>query len=544
MKITAESCFPFWERFEAERHEYMVPAADGAKLFTLVFSPLSHANGAVVVMRTPYVTPEDPLPEVERGSSAEFLRAGYVLVIQHCRGCGRSEGICVPYNNERQDGLSLLAWIRKQPFYNKELYLTGGSYLSSVHLSYLNAAGEDVKGALLEVQDCNRYNILYRNGFFKCGLHGSWAVRMYKKNQLKKKNFTNDSFRTFPLSSFSKAVFGEEHTFLDEEMSHPDPADPFWETPDGGSDYKHALDDLKIPVLFTTGFYDIYTEGVLDMWEHLSPESRSRCALAVTPYSHAYLGGGTNPIVYQNGDLGAMWPNFKVEWFNAIREKRTPSFITPGSVTWHAQHEGIWRSAPHLENGAKELCFTLNDHTLDQKTEAEKEITYTYNPCNPAEFKGGCCNNFDGQQLQDPPDSRYDIISFLTGPLERDVLLQGRAKVKLKAASDCEDTCFYARLSYVNKEGLCYCLRDDIISLSSQHPDYLPGTPVEVVLEFAPNAVKIAAGERLRLDISSSCWHYFLPHRNKKGSFREMESAAIARNTIFTGASKLILFER
>ena len=98
-------------------------------------------------------------------------------------------------------------------------------------------------------------------------------------------------------------------------------------------------------------------------------------------------------------------------------------------------------------------------------------------------------------------------------------------------------------MSFVNKEGKCYCLRDDIVSLRSQHPGYKPGTAVEIALSFAPNAVKIAAGEQLRLDISSSCWPYFLPHRNKVGNFWEMESAAIARNTIYTASSKLTLFE-
>jgi predicted acyl esterase len=96
----------------------------------------------------------------------------------------------------------------------------------------------------------------------------------------------------------------------------------------------------------------------------------------------------------------------------------------------------------------------------------------------------------------------------------------------------------------VNKEGQCFCLRDDIISLRSQHPDYTPGTAVEVQLNFAPNAFKLVPGERLRVDVSSSCWRYFLPHRNKIGNAWEMETAAIARNTVFTGSSTLTLAER
>ena len=543
MKVLMESFFPVWHRFNAECQELMLTAPDGVKLFTRVFYPDGQSKGPVTVIRTPYET-AGSLPELCNGLLADQVEAGFIVVMQHCRGCGASEGDCVPYHNEREDGLALLDWIRQQPFYDGEIYLAGGSYLASVHFSYLNAAGDDIKGAVLDVQDCNRYNILYRNGFFKCGLHGSWAVTMYKKNRQIKKNYTHDSFRTFPLSAFSQAVFGEKRTFLDEEFSHPDPADPFWDTPAGGGDYKTALDNLKFPVLFITGFYDIYTEGVFDMWERLSPEIRSKCALVVTPYSHAYLGTQNNVIDYANGSLDTMWPHFKTQWFRAVRSGEKPSFVTLGNITWHAQHEGVWRTAPHLTDGDKKLCFTFNDHTLDCEAGEEKAITYTYNPYAPAEFKGGCCNNFDGQQLQDPPDSRYDILSFVSAPLEREIIFQGRSSVTLKVASDCEDTCFYARLSYVNKDGQCFCLRDDIISLRSQHPDYTPGTAVEVQLNFAPNAFKLVPGERLRVDVSSSCWRYFLPHRNKIGNAWEMETAAIARNTVFTGSSTLTLAER
>ena len=544
MKAQMESLFPCWKRFEAEYQEVQLPSHDGVKLFTQIFTPSEDFKGPLLIMRSPYVT-DAPPPPLHTGLIANLLLAGYGVISQHCRGCGKSEGICVPYNNERGDGLALLEWVRKQPFYDHEIYLAGGSYLASVHFSYLNAIGDDVKGAILEVQDCNRYNILYRNGFFKCGLHGKWAVGMYKKNQLKVKNFSEDTFRTFPLSNFSKGVFNEERTFLDDEFSHPDPDDPFWETPNGGGEYKTALDDLKIPVLFTTGFYDIYTEGVFDMWAKLAPEARAKCALVVTPYAHGYLGTGNQVITYENGGLEQMWPNFKVDWLNAIRENREPAFVTRGNITWHAQFEGVWRTAPHLENGGKELTFFLNDSSaLDAVSGEEKPITYTYNPYDPATFKGGCCNNFDGQQLQAAPNSRYDVISFLTAPAAEEMVFQGRGKVLLKAATDCEDTCFYARLSIVNSKGECYCMRDDIVSVARQYPRYQKGETVELELNFAPNAFKLSQGEQLRLDISSSCWPYFLPHRNKKGDAVTLETAAIARNTIFTGSSKLILFAR
>ena len=185
---------------------------------------------------------------------------------------------------------------------------------------------------------------------------------------------------------------------------------------------------LNFPVLFITSFYDIYTEGVFDMWESLSPESRSRCSLLVTPFDHNYRGLGTPTIPYANGKLEEMWKNFKVEWFKAIRDGRTPAFVTPGKTTWHAQHEGVWRTAPSMTDGAKEVVFHLNDHALGAEAGEETEITYTYNPYNPAEFKGGCCNNFGGQQLQEKPDSRYDIISFLSASLGKAPARRGKAR--------------------------------------------------------------------------------------------------------------------
>ena len=59
--------------------------------------------------------------EICRNKSNEYKtwnENGYAVVFQHCRGRGKSSGDCIPYINEREDGLSLQDWIRNQPFYN------------------------------------------------------------------------------------------------------------------------------------------------------------------------------------------------------------------------------------------------------------------------------------------------------------------------------------------------------------------------------------------------------------------------------------------
>ena len=106
----------------------------------------------------------------------------FVRVHQHCRGTGKSGGDFIPYVNERADGLALLEWIRKQDFYNGEIYLEGSSYGSSVHAALLNTKQPDIKGVSWKVQDTERYNIIYRNGFLRLRLHASWYLGVYKKN--------------------------------------------------------------------------------------------------------------------------------------------------------------------------------------------------------------------------------------------------------------------------------------------------------------------------------------------------------------------------
>lgn len=265
----------------------------GAKLFTVVCLPKKEGRFPTVIYRNPYVDSaenqtEDEICEERSHRYESLLENGYAVVYQHCRGRGKSGGDCVPYIYEREDSLFLQEWIRKQPFYNGELYLCGVSYTSSVHFVSAPFA-EDVKGAVLEIQDCERYNCNYRNGFYKMGLHGGWYVNMYKKKSIPKKNYTSAAFNMLPLSDFSKTVFGEEAKDFDEILKHPDKNDPFWRTRYGGGESHEAIRHADIPILLVTGFYDIYTGGIFDMWNSLDTKTKQRCALAVHPFNH----GGT-----------------------------------------------------------------------------------------------------------------------------------------------------------------------------------------------------------------------------------------------------------
>ncbi|MBE7042370.1 MAG: CocE/NonD family hydrolase [Ruminococcaceae bacterium] len=514
--------------------DYQYIESNGAKLFTVILLPDATGKFPVIVIRNPYVDrleqeKEDNIAIDYLNEHREWLRNGYGVVVQHCRGRGKSEGDCIPYINEREDGLVLQEWIRNQAFYNGEIYLKGLSYLTSVHYATAPFA-DDIKGAIFGIQDSERYNICYRNGFLKKALHGSWYVGMYKAKSHIKKNYTDGSFDMLPLKDFTKTVFGEEAEDFNELLKAPNPDHPFWNTRFGGNDARGATANVKFPVLFTTGFYDIYTGGIFDMWGEMSENGRKMSALVVSPYDHGDCCDPANSIVFPNGKRIQQFGEFyEIDWLNFVRGKKEKSPFELGKITYYNSFKNCWQSDEFLES-SDQMKVLLG----------EEEVSYVYNPYDAPKFKGGLSRTFGGTVYQDKPNSRHDIISIYSSPFEQDVCVKGKMSANLTVKSDCEDTCFYVRIS-IEKDNGDYGLRDDITSLCYQLGDYKPDSVVELNFEFDEHAFLIRKGERLRIDIASADNEHYVRHTNQKGLYSEQTTAKMAHNTIYLKKSFLTL---
>ena len=514
--------------------DYTYIVSGGVKLFTASLLPDATRRFPTVIIRTPYVDryetyDEDDIVSEYMNEYKIWLKNGYAVIVQHCRGRGKSDGDCIPYINEREDGLALQEWIRQQSFYNGELYLKGESYLTSVH--YVTAPfAEDIKGAVFGVQDSERYNICYRNGFMKKALNGSWYVETYKAKSHMKKNYTYNSFNLLPLSNFTKTVFGEKAEDFDEMLKAPNPDDEFWSTRFGGNDARHATDNVKFPVLFTTGFYDLYTGGIFDMWHQMNENSRANCALVVSPYDHVDSCDAEDSIVFENGKrVEQFGQNYEVEWFNSIRDKNRKWPFERGKVTYYSLFENKWK-CDNFNQPENKLQIKLGD----------KEVTYTYNPYDAPSFKGGLSCNSGGTVFQDKPNSRYDIVSVYTEPFSEDILIKGKMSAKLFVKTDCDDTCFYVRIS-ISKERGDYGLRDDITSILFQHEDYKKNEETDLTFNFDEHSFLIKKGEKLRIDIASADNAHYVRHTNNKGLYSEQTTAKIAQNTVFLNKSYILL---
>lgn len=497
--------------------------ADGWELFTAVLKPASDGRFPAVLVRTPYVDElkncnETDVLHAHLKEYASLVEHGYAVIVQHCRGCGKSSGHFIPHIYEREDGLRLQSWIRTADFYNGEIFLLGSSYLSSVHYATAPFA-PDIRGAVLGFQDCDRYNICFRNGFFKKALFGVWYAGMYRQKEEQPRVLDLKTFDVLPFSKFSETVFGVPEPNFDEMLRHPDRDEAYWGK-------RNVVSDANIPLLLTAGLYDIYTGGIFRMWETLDQQTRAQSAMLVSPYAHGDNQADAYPC--DRGLLTEQFGDYTLAWFQHIR-LGTPLPFETGKISYYRMYEKGWACEPYFA-GTQERVLPLGTGTL----------SYVYDPNDAPGFRGGLSCNFGGGKYQDSPNMRGDIKTVYTEPFAEDTFVKGRMSMQLSVRSDREDSCFYVRISIELNSG-DFGLRDDILSLCGQGRDYVPGTKVKLNFRFDEHAFLIRKGQRLRIDIASADNTHYVRHTNRKGLFCDQTSAQLARQEIFLDDSFLVL---
>ncbi|MBQ6707495.1 MAG: CocE/NonD family hydrolase [Clostridia bacterium] len=512
------------------KYEYLESA--GNEIFTIIFRPTEEGKFPTVIFRSPYVweyekKTEEEVLEIYKKEYTPWVERGYAVICQHCRGTGKSKGDFLPFICDREDGLNVQEWVRHQSFYNGEIYLVGGSYTACVHFETAPFA-DDIKGVITTVHDSDRYNFSFRNGNFKKNLLGCWYVDFYKAKSGMKKNKSPDMFEMVPLKDFTETVFGEKNEGLGEFFRNPDPKSDFWETQLGGKYPKHALENIDIPVLITTAFYDIFAGGVFDMWYNMDERAKKKSALIVTPYNHGD-GYDENTVKFENGArIEKFGEHYLIDWIDYVRGKKEP-YVPLGKVTYYRAFENGW-TTDDFDFATGRMDITIGD----------KDVTYKYDPDNAPSFLGGLSCGFGGSVFQEEPYKRDDIVTVYTEPFSEDVFVKGKMSAKLKVKSDCEDTAFYIRLS-LTKDGRDLGIRDDITSLCFQLGDYEPNSEVTLDFTFDEHAFAIKKGEKLRIDISSADKEHYIPHTNTKGALHERNSKKIANNTVYLSESVLTL---
>lgn len=498
---------------------------DGAHLFTVVLLPQKESTFPTVIFRTPYVqsTVEQSDDVVEQKCLTSFktwLDRGYAVVYQHCRGQGKSSGAFIPYIHEREDGFALRKWIRNQPFYNGEIFLCGGSYGASLHYS-TSPFEDDIKGAVLEVQDTERYRLWYRNGQMRKG-HANWHFSLYKSKCGLNKAFSMNSFAELPLKGLSERVLNDRAEDFEQMLFAQFSSDPFWNTRLGGVEARNATDDANIPILLTTGYNDYYIGGMFRMWNRMSEHTKKKCAMLVSPYNHGDTYNETDGIAFPNGKRNEQFGNtYQIDWFDNIR-KGTELPYKKGVITYYRTFENCWQS----------MFYSIPTKPITLPLGTDTAVLY-YDPLDPPSFSP------EGTYLKEFSD-RCDVISICLPSFEKDVFIKGQIKAALTVSSNCIDTSFYMSISVKKTHG-DYVLRHDITSLGYQLGEYTPDSEVLLNFCFDEYAFLLKKGEQLRINIAPTDNNTYVCHTNQNGPYCLQTKTVIAQNKVDLSRSVIIL---
>ena len=495
--------------------ESMIPMSDGVKLYTRVAVPKGKGKCPIVFIRTPYEKAFDGKPyDISLYENDEYISHGYAVVFQHTRGRGQSEGKCIPYN-ERDDGLCTLDYVRSLPCYNGEIYLYGRSYLTTVHLCYLNTKPQDIKGAVFDIQTDRMYFRNYRNGccYDFCKL--SWWASMMKRTY---PNYNLDGTLTMPYKDLATRVFGEDVPEFTALLMN-DTNNGFWKN----DPRENVVDSLNFPILFRDGWYDYFTLGMFDMWKRLPEETKKKSAFVVGPWGHDTKVCKTCALPIENGNLPDL---HAIDWFDSIREQRDYKFAPYGKVTYHSVGGDKWEqeSFPAENKDVLKLFFSKDGALSNENSDGE--ISYRYNP----QIKNKCFEYMDIHEAA-PVGVRDDIISFVSEEAEADTDFFGEIRWHMNVCSSCDDTAFFMRVHIV-RDGKAYNLTETITSLSHINPDCKRGEIRKIDLKTPPIGFTLRKGDRIRVDVASN-GSIFVPHSNLKCHWAKAPKTRITTNTIF-----------
>ncbi|WP_437353443.1 CocE/NonD family hydrolase [Neorhizobium petrolearium] len=605
-------------RFEAiaddvvVERDVMVTMRDGIRLATDVYRP---AKGGKVIEgrlpaimeRTPYGKSERSRSEIEVGMSAPmkreevasyFVRAGYAVVYQDCRGRYNSEGEFSKYISEAADGYDTARWLVEQAWSNGKFGTMGLSYAAHTQaaLACLNPPG-----LACMVMDSGGFSNAYQCGIRQGGAfelkQATWAYNQAigEGDELASAAIEAEDIRAWftvmPWSENNSPVrwMPEYESYLLDQWR----SGTFDESWRRVGLYMEGFYETfpEVPIVLMSSWYDAYVKSTLDNYRGLSGKSTRPLQLIMGPWLHGNrnttLAGDTSfgPAAPLGGNVTESWLAFRRNWFDrwlkgrengASEEPAVRAFVMGGgsgrrNAEGLLDHGGRWIEAadwPLPGTQFRNFHIHENGSLSTEKPKADAApFTYDFDPKNPVPtiggsltsgqpiFEGGGFDQREGEKFYGskhpglPLSARPDVLSFETGPLMEDVAVVGPITVELYVSSDAPDTDFTAKLIDVyppSKDypiGYALNITDGIIRCryrkSFERPEpIVAGEVFKVTIEPFATANLFAKGHRIRLDISSSNFPKYDVNPNTYAPEGRGRTTQIARNTVFCDAAR------
>lgn len=595
--------------------DVMVTMRDGVRLATDIYRPALDGEPLqtplpVLLERTPYDklgvnhgdrTRQDSHPRSKPELAVQFVRGGYVVALQDCRGRYASEGVFEKYLAEGEDGFDTLEWLAQQPWCDGKVGTLGLSYGAHTQ-SALACLNPPALAAMF--LDSGGFSSAYHSGIRQGGAfelkQATWA---YKHALLSPATESDPVRRQALISQDLKAWFAHmpwsegasplsaapeyEKYLLDQWRNGL--FGPYWTQT--GLYARGAYDDYAdVPMVHMSSWFDPYALTATENYLGLSARKSSPVKLVMGPWTHgqrsvSHAGdvdfGADAPL---DGALAQDYVALRLAWFDAwLKAAPGPDPLPPvklfvmgggsGRKTPEGRldHGGRWRNVAAWPPASSVVMdyFLQADGGLSTTPPqvAEAFRAYVHDPRKPVPTIGGALASgapvMEAGAFDQREDERFfgcrapyraladrdDVLVFQTSPLADDVEVIGPIQAELFIASDCVDTDFTIKLIDLHPpsedfpDGFAMNLSHGILRaryrLSYSHESRLaPGGIYRIEIEAFPTANLFLKGHRIRLDIASSNFPHFDVNPNSGEPEGYGRTPRVATNRVYVDATR------
>jgi hypothetical protein len=463
-----------------EYQQVMVPVRDGVHLQTVILTPTNATKPLPILFRrTPYGVPEKA-PEQMPASVKELAQDGYIFVIQNLRGRFKSEGyfklssdvdLADPKaTNETTDAYDSIEWLIKNvPNNNGKVGMYGVSYdglTTALALLHPHPALKAISEQASPVDqwmndDDHRYGALRESYDFE------YAV-LEQADKNKNTNFAFETYDTFewylnlgPLSNINEKYLHGKIPYWNDSVAHPD-YDDFWKK----EAWVRQLHASTVPNLNVAGFWDQEDPwGPWQIFRHAEEHDPDHTNFMVAgPWFHGEWQtpkGDSIGIVPFGGHETAREFRENIEapffryYLHGVGQKPDwqASTFQSGSNSWHTYPAWPPKEAKttnlYLHSDGT-LSFTAPENSKTGKpyrqyvSDPANPVPYRLRPISPT-YPAGDWRTWEVAD-QRFVDHRPDVLSYVSEPLDHDLVVTGPLSAELFASTSGTDSDFVVKL--------------------------------------------------------------------------------------------------
>ena len=459
--------------------EVMIPVRDGVHLQTVVIAPVNQKEPLPILLeRTPYGVPQHA-PTQMPTRWKELAQDGYIFVFQNLRGRFKSEGVFnltsqvdlkdPKATNETTDAYDTIEWLVKNvPNNNGKAGIYGVSYdglTAALTLLHPHPALKAVSEQASPVDqwmndDDHRYGALRESYDFE------YAV-LEQADKNKNTNFAFETYDTYewylnlgPLSNINDKYLHGSIPYWNLTVEHPD-YDDFWKK----EAWVRQLHASTVPNLNVAGFWDQEDPwGPWQIFRHAEEHDPDHTNFMVAgPWFH---GQWQSPKADSIGLIGFGGHDTSVEFRQNLQapffryylhgkgEKPAWQATTfqSGSNTWKTY--AVWppkQAQPTklylLADGSLSFTAPGSDKTQDYReyiSDPMNPVPYRQRPISPT-YPGGDWPRWEVAD-QRFVDHRPDVLTFISAPLQEDLVVTGPLAATLYASTSGTDSDFIVKL--------------------------------------------------------------------------------------------------